>query len=174
MGSVTLRYTILAILMVLLQVMVFNNILIGGYINPYVYVLMILLLPVDIEGWVLLVVAFFLGLSIDMFSDSGGMHAAATVFMAFCRPGIIRMISLREDFEQGTAPSINNLGTMWIFTYSFFLIFLHHGALFFLEIFRFTEILLTLKRIILSGAFSLVFVILGFYLIDRSIRRRRV
>ena len=157
----------------MLQVLIFSNIQFGGYVNPYVYVLFVLLLPVDIKGWVLLVVSFLLGLTIDMFSDTGGMHAAATVFMAFCRPGVIRLISVKADFEPGTVPSVNNMNATWIMTYSVLLILLHHGLLFFLEIFRFTEVLQTLQRIAFSSAFTFIFVMLGFFLVDRSTRKRR-
>lgn len=173
MGSSTIKFISVTFLIVLLQVMIFNNIRFGGFINPYIYVFLILLLPVDIKGWVLLLYAFFLGFTIDLFSQSGGMHTAATVFMAFCRPGVIRMISVRAEFEQGTVPSILNMGSTWIMTYSLMLILSHHSLLFFLEIFRFTELIQTIQRIILSGVFTFTFVLAGFYLIDRSIRKRR-
>lgn len=173
MGNFTIRYFAIAVIVILLQVLVFNNILFAGYINPYIYVFLILLLPVDVKGGLLLFTAFLLGIIIDLFSGSGGMHTAATVFMAFCRPGVIRMISVKAEFEQGTIPSILNMGGSWIMLYSLFLILLHHGLLFFLEIFRFTEPWQTIQRILLSGALSFIFVVMGFYLIDRTIRKRR-
>ncbi|MFO7977965.1 MAG: hypothetical protein R6U64_04840 [Bacteroidales bacterium] len=173
MGNYTLRYVGIAVIVILLQVLVFNNILFAGFVNPYIYVFLILLLPVDIKGGLLLVMAFLLGMIIDLFSGSGGMHTAAALFMAFMRPGVIRMISVKAEFEQGTIPSILNMGASWIMTYSLILILLHHSLLFFLEIFRFTEPLQTLQRILLSGAFTFAFVLMGFYLTDRTIRKRR-
>lgn len=173
MGNYAFKYLAIAISVILLQVLVFNNILFAGYINPYIYVFLILLLPVDVKGWVLLITAFGLGVIVDLFTGSGGMHTAATTFMAFCRPGVIRMISVKDEFEQGTIPSVLNMGASWIIIYSLFLILLHHSLLFFLEIFRFTEPWQTIQRILLSGAFTFVFVLMGFYLTDRTIRRRR-
>lgn len=151
------------LLLLLAQVLVFNNIRFGGYANPYVYLLFVLLLPIDVSGWTLLFSAFFVGLTIDVFQDSLGMHTAATVFMAFCRPTVIRLISVKSDFEPGTMPGIATQGLTWVATYTLLLVLLHHVPLFFLEIFRFTEFWKTLSRILLSTALSSAFVVLGFF-----------
>lgn len=151
------------LLLLLLQVLVFNSMRFGGYANPYVYLLFILLLPIDVSGWTLLFSAFFVGLTIDVFQDSLGMHAAATVFMAFCRPAVIRLISVKSDFEPGTMPGIATQGLTWVTTYTLLLVLLHHVPLFFLEIFRFTEFGQTLSRILLSTALSSAFIVLGFF-----------
>jgi rod shape-determining protein MreD len=153
----------LFVLLMLVQVLIFNNVRFGGYVNPYVYLLFILLLPIDVSGWTLLLSAFFVGLTVDVFMDSLGMHTAATVFMAFCRPALIRLISVRSDFEPGTVPGIASQGLTWVATYSLLMVFLHHTPLFFLEIFRFTEFWQTLSRILLSTVFSSAFVITGFF-----------
>jgi rod shape-determining protein MreD len=163
-----LRYLFLFLLLLLAQVLVFNNIRFGGYINPYVYLLFVLLLPIDVSGWTLLFSAFFVGLTMDVFQDSLGMHTAATVFMAFCRPAVIRLISVKSDFEPGTVPGIAGQGLAWVATYTLLLVLLHHLPLFFLEIFRFTEFWKTLSRILLSTAFSSAFVVLGFFFWGKS------
>ena len=74
-----------------LQVLVLNYIRINGYINPYVYILYIMLLPFGIKGWVLLAAGFVMGYSVDLFMGTPGLHTGATVLMAFMRPTIIRM-----------------------------------------------------------------------------------
>ncbi len=159
--------------LLLLQVLVLNNVRLGGYINPYIYVLFVLLLPVDIKGWALLVSAFFVGLALDMFMDTLGMHTAATVFMAFCRPGVIRLISVKADFEKGTMPAISNMGFGWIMIYSLLLVFLHHAFLFFLEIFSFSEFWQTLSRVALSSLFTFLLVMIGYFFLDNSLRQKR-
>ncbi len=168
MRSDFFKYMRLFIGLVLLQVLILNNIRFGGYINPYIYVLFILMLPIDVSGWVLLVSSFFLGLTVDMFSDSLGMHTAAAVFAAFCRPAVIQLISVKADFEPGTVPSVPDQGLTWVMIYSLLLILLHHIPLFFLEVFRFTDAWQTLLRILLSSAFSFVFVIMGFLLFGKT------
>jgi rod shape-determining protein MreD len=161
------------IILVIIQVMILNNIRFGGYINPYVYVLFVLLLPLDVAGWVLLLSSFAMGLTIDLFSDTQGMHAAATVLLAFARPGIIRMISGRSDLDSGTIPMISTMGTQWVVFYSLSLVFVHHSFLFFLEIFRFSEFFITLGRVLLSTGITSIMVLLGFLLLDKPEKRGR-
>lgn len=163
-----IRFGVLFTILVLVQALIFNQIRFGGYVNPYIYILFVLMLPIDIRGGLLLLLAFVLGLTVDMFLDTMGMHAAATVFLAFLRPGVIRLISVRSDFEPGTIPSINNQGLRWIMTYSLLLIFAHHLLLFFVEIFRFSEFLLTFQRVLFSTFFSFIFVIAGFFIAGKG------
>lgn len=161
-------YSLLFVVLILLQVLIFNHVQFGGYINPYVYLLFIMLLPIDIRGGTLLVLAFLTGLTVDMFLDSLGMHAAATLCMAFVRPAVIRLISVRSDFEPGTVPTISSQGLRWIITYSILLILTHHVVLFFLEIFRFNEFFSTMGRILMSTMFSFMFVIIGYFILGKS------
>lgn len=165
-------FLFLFVILLLVQVLILNHVQFHGYINPYLYVLFVLLLPIDIRGWVLLLLAFFTGLTVDLFMDTMGMHAAATVFLAFLRPAVIKLITVRYDFESGTIPGISNLGLRWIITYSLLLVFFHHSLLFFVEIFRFDEFWDTIRRVVFSTGFSLLFVVLGFFLVGRSSRFR--
>lgn len=152
------------IALILVQVFVLNNIRISGYINPYLYVLFILLLPFETPGWLLLISSFFLGLSIDMFTHTPGMHTSASVLMAFLRPGVIRLLSGPKAIEQGMKPGLKSMGFRWFFFYSAILILIHHLFLFYVEIFRFSEFFQTMYRAMLSAAFTLVLVILTEYL----------
>ncbi len=72
------------ITLLLVQVVICNNINFLGYINPYIYIIFIFLFPIRDSRLVLLLVSFLLGMLVDMFSDSGGVHAAAAV----CRPAV--------------------------------------------------------------------------------------
>lgn len=164
MNSVLARNIVRFVLLILIQVFVLNNIRINGYINPYLYVLFILLLPFEIPGWLLLVSSFFLGFSIDMFVHTPGLHTAASVFMAFSRPAIIRLISGNKPIEQGMSPGVRDMGFNWFFVYAILLIFLHHLLLFYLEIFRFDEFFETLYRTGLSTVSTLVLVFVYEYL----------
>lgn len=147
------------IFLVLLQVLVLNNIQFSGYINPYLYVLFILLMPFETPGWLLLISGFFLGLSIDLFSGTVGMHTAATVFMAFLRPYVLNLIAPRDGYETGTYPRLYSYGLEWFLKYSLILVFLHHLVLFYLEIFKFDDFFLTLLRAILSTLFTVILIL---------------
>ena len=85
------------IVLILLQVLVLNNVQFLGFLNPYIYILFILSLPVKFPRWITLILGFVLGLIIDIFSNTIGIHAFATVLIAFFRAGIIKLfISSRK------------------------------------------------------------------------------
>lgn len=149
------------VFLVLLQVLVLNNIQFSGLINPYLYVLFILLLPFEIPNWVLLIIGFITGLSIDMFTDTLGLHASATVFLAFVRPIILSIMSPREGYEAGTSPKLSLDNTRWFIEYIIILIFIHHFVLFYLEVLRFTDFFTTLLRVFLSSIFTIILALLS-------------
>jgi hypothetical protein len=156
------------VLLVLVQVFIFNNIQFSGYINPYVYVLFILLLPFETPGWLLLTLAFLLGFSIDILSGTLGMHTAATVFMAFLRLFVLQVFSPRDGYEAGTYPRVHYYGFNWFLKYAAILILAHHLVLFYMEIFRFSDFFSTLLRVLLSTVFSLTLILLSQYIIFRE------
>jgi rod shape-determining protein MreD len=162
-----LKHTLRFIIFIAIQVLVLNHIQLNGYINPYLYVMFILLLPFDTKGWTLLLAGFGIGLTIDMFSNSVGMHAAACVFLAFFRPFVISLITIKKDFEGGSEPRLSNMGSGWIFLYSTILVSIHHLSLFLLEVFRFEEILHTLSRTIFSAVFTLALIMLTHFLMSK-------
>ncbi len=161
MTNLVVRNTIRFLFLVLFQVLILNDINLGGYTNPYLYLYFILLLPFATPRWMMLFLAFFLGISIDLFTNTYGLNAAATVLMAFCRPYVIGAISREPEEELGIQPSLRIQGFKWFFFYSFILILVHHIALFYLDIFRFTEFFQTLLRVITSTVFTLVLVFLS-------------
>ncbi len=152
------------LILVLFQVLILKNIELGKYINPFIYVLFIIALPFETPKWLLLLCGFILGITIDMFYDTMGMHAAAGVFMAYIRPSILNLFSPREGYEFGTQPTIQYLGVPWFISYSGILIVLHHFVLFYLEVFRFSEFLSTLLRVIVSSFATILLVVVTQYL----------
>jgi rod shape-determining protein MreD len=149
------------VFLILLQVLVLNNMQFSGLINPYLYILFILLLPFEIPGWVLLILGFITGLSVDVFTDTLGLHTSATVILTFLRPYILRIIAPRDGYDSGTSPTINIFGLSWFLRYSIFLIFVHHFVLFYLEVFGFHDFFQTLLRVILSSIFTILLVLLS-------------
>ncbi|MBW6502587.1 MAG: rod shape-determining protein MreD [Bacteroidales bacterium] len=158
-----LRYGLIFIALILLQLLVMNNIQFSGYVNPYIYVMIILLIPVEISAWLLLIIAFLTGLLIDIFSGSPGMHASATVLAGFVRPFVLRIISPRDGYESGATPSMLTYGFRWYLLYSVIIVVVHHTALFYLEVFRFADFFRTLTRVFLSSLFSVTFILFAEY-----------
>jgi len=152
------------VVLVFFQVLVLDNIQLSGYLNPYFYVLFILLLPFETPRWLLLLSAFFLGFSVDLFENSLGINIAASILMAFLRPYVIQLVASKQEYEPGLEPCIRDLGFTWFISYSLILVFIHHFALFYIEVFRFSEFLSTFYRVIGSTIFTMVLIIISQYL----------
>ncbi len=159
-GKDILRFVIL----VVLQVFILDHINLGGYINPSLYVLFILLLPFETPGWLLLVSSFLIGFSIDSFGNTTGLHAGASVFMAFLRPWAVRLAGAPAEYEGNLKPGIADMGFRWFFGYTLVLVMAHQFALSMLEAFRFAEIGYVLLRTLAGGAFTIVLIIIAEYL----------
>ncbi len=153
---------------ILLQVLLLDNIQMGGYLSPYFYVIFIILLPFETPKWFLLTLAFLLGLSVDLFNGTPGMHAAATVFMAYMRPFILKIFSLRDGYDTGTYPRIHFYGIEWFTKYTIIVVLSHHFFLFFIEAFRFSDIFFTLARIILNTILTSILIVLSQFFIYRK------
>lgn len=152
------------IVLVAAQVLLIDNMNLGGYINPPLYILFILLLPFQISGSVLLISSFLLGMSVDMFSNSTGLHAAAATFVAFMRPSIIRFVGAPAEYEEHLNPGIRDMGTRWFVIYSLFLILLHQFAVSLLESFYLSEFWIILLRMLVSTAVTLFLIVIIEYL----------
>ncbi len=155
-----LRFVLIFVLLFLLQILLFNNIQFSGYVNPYVYLMFILLLPFETPAWLLLILSFTTGLVMDFFSGTPGMHASASVLAGFVRPYILRVISPRDGYESGSDPSMESYGFKWFFLYVVLVVLIHHTALFYLEVFRLADFFRTMLRVLLSSLFTVTFILL--------------
>jgi hypothetical protein len=166
-----LKYLSLGIFVILLQGLVLNNVFIfGGYGTPLVYVIFVLVLPFDMPKWLLYLASFSLGLAIDSFTNTGGMHASACVTLAFSRIKLIKLLTPRDGYETGSSPSVANLGLSWWIIYSGILIFIHHFWLFAIEIFRITALSQIFFRMIASSIFTFTILLVTQYLRSRKNR----
>lgn len=156
------------IALLLVQVALLNQVQFNGYINPYLYILFIFLLPPRINLFALLLLGFGTGFTIDLFMGSYGLHAAATTLIAFIRPYAIRLYAVRGEDEWDYL-GITTMGTAKFLSYVTLLTFVHHFTLFFLEAFRWNEFFSILGRSILSTVFTVVLI----YLVALLFNRRR-
>ena len=162
------KHIIYFVLWVFLQLFVLNNIQFSGFVNPYLYVLFIMLLPFEVLGWLMLILAFVLGLVIDVASDTIGYHTIATVFMAYCRFHLLRFIAPRDGYEPGMSPTLQSLGFSWFFKYASILTLTHHVVLFWVESFRFNDLLPATLRALASSIFTLLLIFIYQFLSMRS------
>lgn len=171
MNSMILKNIGRFVILVSLQVFLLNKINFFGYLNPYVYILFIMLLPFETPGWLLLVLGFLTGLIIDIFTNTPGLNAASTVLMSFMRPAVINLVGKRPDYEQSGEPTMRDIGFKWFFPYALLLVLIHHFALNLIDVFSFHEIGITFLRIIVSSAFTLIFILLAQYML--SVKKER-
>ena len=154
--------------LVLLQVLVIDNIRLGYYIHPCVYILFILLMPFNTPKWKLLINGFLIGMTIDLFCGTPGLNAAATVFMAFLRPMVINGMTRRKDINENDEPSLNNMGVSWFLIYALLLLLAHNLLLFLLELFSFKLFHIIIIQTILSVASSILVLFLILMLFKKS------
>lgn len=161
------------VLLILLQVLLIDHIdLANGWVVPYLYVLFLLMLPLDIPHWELLLVGFATGLVMDLFSSTPGMHTVACTVMAYGRVLMLRALAPREGYDVSDRATIAHMGLAWFVTYAGVLVLLHHLVLFFLEVYRFDDFLSTFARALGSASATLVLCLLAQLLTSRSARTR--
>lgn len=158
MNSGIAKHIFRFVVLFLAQIFVFNNINFLGYINPYIYIIFILTYPVKNNRLVFLTVSFLLGIFIDMFLDSGGVHAAASVFLAYARPVLLKFSFGTLYEHQSIKFGVAEFGSL--IGYIILGVIFHHLVLFFLEIFNMSQILLILKKTLFSGGFTIILSIL--------------
>lgn len=152
------------ILLVALQVLIIDHINLGGYINPPLYVLFILLLPFDVSGSFLLISSFLLGMTIDIFSNSTGLHAGSSVLMAFMRPYMIKLVGSPAEYEDHFKPGIEDMGVRWFVAYAGVMILWHQLAFSLLESFYLSEIGNIVLRMLLTTLVTVLVILVVDYL----------
>ena len=153
-----LKHSGLFILLVLFQGLILNNVEFGGYVVPFLYVVFILALPFETPSWLVLVLGFVLGITVDIFSSTLGMHASASVLMAFARAYLLKMMAPRGGDEFNSKPNVQFMGLAWYSLYALILIFSHHLFLFYLESFKLTQFFQTFGRAVASTFFTILLV----------------
>lgn len=150
----TLRF----IALVLIQVMILDHIMLFDYINPYIYILYIIYLPINTNRAYTLILGFLLGISIDLFNNTGGIHAASTLFVAYIRPLLLRL-SFGLSYDYNTL-KLNESHFKDQFSYVILMVIIHHILMFSLMYFSTNYILEILKNTLFSSIFSCVVIII--------------
>ena len=158
-----INYLIHLLILSLLQIVIVDNIHLGSYFYLNIYILAIFLLPYKLKGVPLLLFGFLLGLIMDFADNTVGIHAAASTFVAYIRPRLLQLTSTREELEDSLG--VQGLADFrWFLKYSFVSTLLFNVVLVFAEAFTFSDILITLIRIILSTFISMLFMLLYYFI----------
>ncbi|WP_273274090.1 rod shape-determining protein MreD [Maribacter polysiphoniae] len=146
------------ILLVLVQVLVFNRLNFFGFINPMVYIMFLYWYPIKENRAVFIGLSFLLGLSVDFLSDTMAIHAAATTTIAYLRPAIMRFVfGINYEFQSF---KLSNTTKAQQFTFLALLILVHHSVYFSMEIFSIANLLLIVKKVLSNGLASLILCLL--------------
>lgn len=158
------RLTIIFIIYILLQVLVFRKFVLFDYAFCFLYVGAMLRLPQDTSVTLLLIIGFVAGLIVDVFYNTAGMHAAATVFLAFTRNTIVKASFPTRGLETDINLSLQGMGFPRFTQYVVIMVSLHHLFLFFVEANSMSLLLNTTIKAICSIIFTSFMIILVQYL----------
>ena len=137
----------------------------------FFYLGFLLFLPLRTPIVVQLLLSFGMGLTMDIFYDTGGLHAAAAVLLGFLRPWVLRLLTPRDGYDNADAVNVHQMGWQWFMVYMLLLVLLHHTAFFVLELGSFRHFGSTLGKILVSALFTtvaLLIVQLLFYPVRRG------
>ncbi|CAH0334622.1 hypothetical protein FVB9288_00214 [Flavobacterium sp. CECT 9288] len=168
MNSTLLVNILRFILLLALQIVVFNNMNLLDYVSPFPYILFIILYPVNGNKSALLASSFLLGIIMDLFSNSGGTHATACIILAYLRPTLFKF-AFGLSYEYQTI-KLNEVLTPQRFTFILLSVVIHHFTLFLLEAFQLSFIVDTLLTVLLSTTFTIIICIIIIYLIKPNKR----
>ncbi len=153
---------------VLVQSLILNKINLFGYATPYVFIFFILTLKSDLSRNSLLLWGFFLGLAIDVFSDTLGINAAASTFLAFIQPSLVRFFVSYEKHED-FYPSSKSMGTGLFIKYVVVGTFIFTTLYFLIRTFSLCNLLSLLLKISLSSIITVLMIIA----IELSFRKKK-
>jgi len=159
------------VVLMAMQVFLFKNMGYYNLITPFPYIFFLLLLPIGISNFNLYIIAFLTGLSIDLFYDTLGVNAAASVVLALTRIVFLKITLEAENHDKNTTPMLGEVSFRWFLPYILLSTFMHHLTLFMLATFTFRQFHYTLFSTIFSCIFTVLIMLVFSLLIYRRKKR---
>ena len=151
--------SILSILFLLfLQIVLVSNFVLFDVSFCYIYVAAVLFLPMDWKPIPLMATSFAIGILVDSFFDSTGIHAGACVLIAYLRPWIMKWMTPIQSYDN--IVSYRELSLRWVFGFSFTQIIFHHFYLFWVDSSSLGSFGMMLVKIIASSIFTTIAIML--------------
>ncbi len=170
MGRNAISTMMAPVLIFLVQVLVLKDIVLYGYAFCFLYVFLILLLPMDMNPLAQLISAFVIGILVDVFYNTPGLHASACVLMVFLKVYWLQIMTPSGGYDSGARINVRTQGLQWFLGYSFPLILAHSLVLFFVEASGFSMFWSTLGKAFYSALFTLVMILIVQYLFYKKVR----
>lgn len=168
----TWRYILLFLTAIVLQLFLFDTVNLGPYVNPLVYIAFVILLPMNTPSVAVLLAGFAMGVLMDVFSGTGGIHTIAALFTSYIRPFLLNVIVGKEYVMEGGIPSAKSLGTVKFMRYASIIVFAQCIVFFTLEAMNWQYFYLVLLKIAVSGGITLLFVWLLSLLFTVGVRKK--
>lgn len=164
MNRLNIGHIVTSVIIVLVQILLLKNIQIVVFdrftLSVLIYPAVVVFLPVELRRSAVVLIAFFLGLFIDSFYDSPGVHTAALVLTGFFRGTILRLIEPRQGYRNNVAISPKAYGLSWFLYYLGVLLFVHIFTYFSLDAFTFVYIVKILVNTLMSFIVSYLIITL--------------
>ena len=147
-----------AIAFILIQCLILNNINFLNSVNPLLYIYLIIYFPIINNRTVFILFSFLYGLSIDVFTDSAAVHAAACVSLAYFRPIFLKLIFGMTYIHQ--VVKFKNINLKQNLFYISSLTLFHHLVLFFIEVFDSSKLILVFEKAVFTSIFTILLIVL--------------
>lgn len=155
-----LKYLLYFLLLFAADIFIVSQVQVTVYADAHIYLMFLLLLPVRSSRSLLIITGFFSGLIMDVFLNTGGLHAAATTLMALARILILPMFMSVEDYDNNNAPTLSVMGSGRYLFFTAVMVLIHHTAYFILEVFDHASVLQLIVKIIISTVVSVLMMFL--------------
>ena len=153
-------------IVMLLQVLLVSQLQLLGICHPFIYILPLLLLPITLPQWANMLIGAVVGLVMDMFCNTLGIHMASCILLMFVRPYCIQRWG--TDTERITGEiTPQTLGTASFVEYTVLLTVLHHLTVFLLTAWTFHLWWRTLLTVVVSSLVSILLIFGYVFLRDR-------
>jgi hypothetical protein len=162
--GVSLKWFLGAVVAMALQVLFLRDIALANVAFCFIYVWVMVKAPMRVATPLLLVVAFFAGWIIDVFYNTHGLHAFATVMLALVRPTFFRILTPANGYDERSEISLSEMKWLWFFSYVGLMLITHHMILFLFEASDWALFGLSMLRALSSAMLGLiVFGLLEFF-----------
>jgi hypothetical protein len=153
------------------QALIFNKIVLFGTTYSFIYIGFLLTLSLELAVIPGMLIGLAMGLGMDAFTNTFGLHAAASVLLMYIRPLLISSLTPQGGYQPGATPKPNIIGLGWFAYFALPLIFIHHSVVFFVEFGGFDMFLSTLLKVVLSTGYSFLLIIVIQYIFITKIRK---
>ena len=158
MNKIIKQYIFFAFIIITLQLIMFNNVNFLGFINPWIYIILIIIIPQSIKDNYLIIIAFIIGLLLDSLFSTSGINTISLISVAWLRSYMLKKIFSIKNYDKKKFISIKNNGLNLYLKYVTFMVLIHHLILILVDYINFIKISEIMIKTILSSIVSIIII----------------